>query len=176
MGNQESKQDEDENGNEQQKSQYPVIGNKAIMSKKKNGSTEEPVQEKLKWNCDRKIAVRICCHNRHFAENSGYWRSTTFLQEVDKTNPTTFYDSVTGKPLFIAPKGRTFAEFERESNAHGWPSFRDEEVVWDNVRCLGKVKGECVSVDGTHLGHNIPDKKGNRYCINLVSVCGYPTQ
>ena len=94
----------------------------------------------------------------------------------------TYYDSVTGKPLFIAPKvrskliatppslattrwspghlllhsllavrgprlscalgmmrvamasrtpppqGRSFKEFLQESRAHGWPSFRDEEV------------------------------------------------
>ena len=53
----------------------------------------------------------------------------------------------------------------------GWPSFRDKEVVWDNVRVLND--GETVSVDGTHLGHNIPDSSGNRYCINLVSVAGY---
>lgn len=32
--------------------------------------------------------------------------------------------------------------------------------------------GECVSVDGTHLGHNIPDSNGHRYCINLVSIAG----
>ena len=31
------------------------------------------------------------------------------------------------------------------------PSFRDEEVVWDNVRIL-KRSGETVSADGTHLG------------------------
>jgi hypothetical protein len=24
-------------------------------------------------------------------------------------------------------------------------------------------------------GHNLPDRKGNRYCINLVSVAGTPT-
>ena len=53
----------------------------------------------------------------------------------------------------------------------GWPSFRDNEVVWDNVRVL-KNSGETVSADGTHLGHNIPDSSGNRYCINLVSVAG----
>ena len=60
-----------------------------------------------------------------------------------------------------------------------------EEVVWENVRCL--PGGECVSLDGTHLGHDIPaachfllhfrtteDGKGNRYCINLVSVAGNP--
>jgi peptide methionine sulfoxide reductase MsrB len=33
-----------------------------------------------------------------------------------------------------------------------------------------------VSLAGTHLGHNLPDSKGNRYCINLVSVAGYPEQ
>merc|ERR1712170_12575 len=81
-----------------------------------------------------------------------------------------FYDSNTGKPLFIAPVGRSMDEFIKESRAHGWPSFGDEEVVWDNVRVLGD--GETVSVDGTHLGHNLPDRKGSRYCINLVSVAG----
>jgi len=34
--------------------------------------------------------------------------------------------------------------------------------------------GETVSVDGTHLGHNLPDRKGRRYCINLVSIAGRP--
>merc|ERR1711865_790750 len=57
-----------------------------------------------------------------------------------------------------------------ESKSHGWPSFRDSEVNWDYVRVL--ADGECVSVDGTHLGHNLPDRSGNRYCINLVSVAG----
>ncbi len=35
--------------------------------------------------------------------------------------------------------------------------------------------GEAVSVAGTHLGHNLPDGKGNRYCINLVSVAAEGT-
>ena len=56
--------------------------------------------------------------------------------------------SVTGKPLFSAPRGRTFEAFVKESKVHGWPSFRDEEVVWDNVRCLRD--GECVSLTGVH--------------------------
>ena len=86
----------------------------------------------------------------------------------------TFYDSVTGKPLFVAPKGRTVDEFLDESKKHGWPSFRDAEVIWENVRCLGVKRGEAVSLEGTHLGHNLPDDKGNRYCINLVSVAGNP--
>ena len=27
-------------------------------------------------------------------------------------------------------------------------------------------------MNGSHLGHNLPDSKGARYCINLVSVAG----
>ncbi|KAH8098617.1 hypothetical protein JL720_1575 [Aureococcus anophagefferens] len=84
----------------------------------------------------------------------------------------TFYDSNTGNPLFTAPRGRSWEEFVAESRSHGWPSFRDEETNWDYVRVL--PDGESVSVDGTHLGHNLPDSKGNRYCINLVSVAGKP--
>mmetsp|Transcript_8121 Transcript_8121/g.12549 ORF Transcript_8121/g.12549 Transcript_8121/m.12549 type:complete len:115 (-) Transcript_8121:76-420(-) len=85
----------------------------------------------------------------------------------------TFYDSNTGKPLFCAPRGRSMEDFLQESRAHGWPSFRNEEVNWEYVRCL--KDGEAVSVDGTHLGHNLPDFKGPRYCINLVSVAGRPS-
>jgi len=157
----------------------------------------------------------------------GYFQSTSFEDAVleAKGQPITFYDSVTGKPLFVAPLNRSPEEFIRESEIHGWPSFRDEEVVWENVRVL-KTSGETVSVDGTyhctvyadfeyhcigaarvldpqvkiscrisnndvftclslsnpmvaiivgtHLGHNLPDKRGNRYCINLVSVAGKP--
>ena len=117
-------------------------------------------------------AAQICCFNRHYAEHAGYWTSTNFMSQVDKEGETTYYDSVTGLPLFIAPRGRSWAEFEQESRSHGWPSFRDEEVVWENMRVL--ADGESVSTAGTHLGHNLPDRKGNRYCINLVSVAGVP--
>jgi len=44
--------------------------------------------------------------------------------------------------------------------------------VWENVRTL--KDGETVSKDGTHLGHNLPDRNGDRYCINLVSIAGNP--
>ena len=91
---------------------------------------------------------------------------------MDDGTEVTYYDSVTGKPLFIAPRGRTMSEFLIESRNHGWPSFRDEEVVWDNVRVLRD--GETVSITGTHLGHDLPDSHGNRYCINLVCIAGTP--
>jgi peptide methionine sulfoxide reductase MsrB len=85
-----------------------------------------------------------------------------------------FYDSNTGHLLFEAPNGRSHDEFLIESQRHGWPSFRDAEVNWEEVRCLRG--GETVSLAGTHLGHNLPDKKGNRYCINLVSCAGNPIE
>jgi hypothetical protein len=53
--------------------------------------------------------------NRHYAEHSGYWLKTKFLEQVEKSGETTFYDTVTGKPLFVAPRGRTFQEFQDES-------------------------------------------------------------
>jgi len=99
-----------------------------------------------------------------------------FLKEIEKCKQKgktiTFYDSNTGKPLYEAPKGRSWDDFLAESRAHGWPSFRDEEVIWDDMRCLRN--GEAVSLAGTHLGHNLPDRNGNRYCINLVSIAGHP--
>ena len=91
------------------------------------------MQKNLKWNVDRDTADRICNFNRHYAEHRGYWTSTSFVkaakEEFDANGEVKFYDSNTGKLLFEAPKGRTFDEFIKESMSHGWPSFRDEEVV-----------------------------------------------
>ena len=158
-----------------QNSQYPILGDESIMSQKAHGTCATPVQDNLKYGCDFETADRVCCHNRHYAEHSGYSFTSkiTWKDEIKDQGEVTYYDSVSGKPLFIAPKGRTLDAFLAESRSHGWPSFRDEEVVWENVRCL--PNGEAISLDGTHLGHNLPDKSGNRYCINLVSVAGNPT-
>ena len=148
-----------------------ITGDEELMRQKEHGTCVSAVQSNLRWKCDVDTADRISCFNRHYAEYSGYWESTSFLQEESKdSGEIHFYDSVTGKELFVAPRGRSFADFVEESKSHGWPSFRDEEVNQDNVRVL--PNGETVSVDGTHLGHNLPDMKGNRYCINIVSVAG----
>lgn len=156
-----------------------VYGADDIMSPKEHGTTSAPVQEKLRYGVSRSLADKICSFNRVFAEMGGYFEgSTSFEKDVRRIvastgGPVTFYDSVSGKPLFLAPVNRSVDDFIAESKVHGWPSFRDSEVIWDNVRVL-KSSGETVSTAGTHLGHNLPDKNGNRYCINLVSVAGNP--
>lgn len=132
-----------------------VMGDESVMAPKAHGTSETPVQQNLRYGCDPKLADRICNFNRHFAERSGYWETTNFLADASKsTGEIAFYDSNSGTPLFTAPRGRTFEQFVRESKGHGWPSFRDEEVNWDYVRIL--PDGECVSVDGTHLGTCAP--------------------
>lgn len=148
------------------------FADESIMAPKDHGTTAQPVQSDLQYGVSRKLADKICSYNRHFAENGGYFVNTSFEDAVlEAKGPLTFYDSVSGKPLFVAPLNRTPDQFLAESESHGWPSFRDDEVVWENVRVI-KGSGETVSVDGTHLGHNLPDRKGNRYCINLVSIAG----
>ena len=167
-------------GGDPDKKMYPLVGPNEIMRQKGHGTFTQPVQSKLRYGCDGKLADKICNFNRHSAENPTYFASrprnfTKAVAKAKKENrPITFYDSNTGLPLFTAPRGRTMDEFIKESKAHGWPSFRDSEVNWDNVRCL--KNGECVSIHGTHLGHNLPDGKGNRYCINLVSIAGNPAE
>ena len=147
-----------------------------IMRQRAHGTCLGPVQKPLRWGWSWSKADDISCFNRHWAERSGYWETTDFFAEEGKgtklnSGTVTFYDSVTSEPLFQAPVGRSWDDFIHESLHHGWPSFRDEEVLSDRVRVL--PDGETVSLDGTHLGHNLPDNKGNRYCINLVSVAGY---
>lgn len=158
-------------------SKFPVIADESVMSQKAHGTSEKPVMKNLRWDCDFETADRICNFNRHYAEHAGYWTATDFLNSIKagkESDPIKFFDSVTGNLLFKAPVGRTMQDFLLESQKHGWPSFRDEETNWEHVRVL--KNGECISTTGTHLGHNLPDGSGNRYCINLVSVAGQPAE
>jgi len=92
--------------------------------------------------------------NRFYSERPGYWlQRKPFLKElkgkVEEGEKEVFYDSSTGKLLFTAPIDRSWEDWIQETRDHGWPSFRDNEVNWENVRVL--PNGETVSVDGTHL-------------------------
>ena len=84
----------------------------------------------------------------------------------------TFHDTVTGLPLFTAPRGRSWAEFIAESKDHGWPSFRDDEVHLEHVRIL--PDGEAVSIDGT-VTHAAAARRSIRpppvpVCARLIKV------
>jgi peptide methionine sulfoxide reductase MsrB len=115
----------------------------------------------------------VCCDNEKWAEPAGSLSRTSFFDEVQEQ--TVFYDAKCGIPLFTLGS-RSLAEFRKESISHGWPSFRDLEVVELGKNVIERENGEIVSSCGTHLGHNLPDTKGNRYCINLLCVAGSPTE
>lgn len=98
-----------------------VMGDESIMSKKAHGTSATPVQQNLRWGCDTKLADKICNFNRHYAEHSGYFMGTSYVAEARKASgELTYYDSNSGKPLFVAPRGRTFDAFLEESRDHGW--------------------------------------------------------
>ena len=61
---------------------YPIYCDENVMSQKGHGTCDKPVQKDLRWGCDQATADRICCFNRHYAEHSGYWLETKFLDEV----------------------------------------------------------------------------------------------
>ena len=122
-------------------------------------------------------ADHICCNNHRYAERWGYHEDVGFFDALEKGNDKNdefiFYDSVCGKPLFVAPRGRTFSEWKKESIDHGWPSFRPEELVSENV--IIHSRGRMESICGTHLGHNLPSGGRDRYCIDLVCIAGRPS-
>ena len=114
----------------------PVTCEATVMSIKEHGTSKNPVMKNLRYGVDYDKTDKISNFNRHYAEHSGYFLTTNWLNEIDKTKATVYYDPNTGNPLFKAPIGRTFEEFLAESKAHGWPSFRDAEVNWNFVRCM----------------------------------------
>ena len=65
-------------------SEYPIYAEESLMNEKQHGTCSKPVMSVLRWGCDVSTADRICCFNRHYAEYSGYWETTQFLQEVSR--------------------------------------------------------------------------------------------
>jgi peptide methionine sulfoxide reductase MsrB len=133
------------------------------------------IQPDLKYGCDSEVSLArsICCHNTRFAEPFGFQQQShiALFSKLDPFKETIFYDSVCGIPLFAAPRGRTFQEWKAESLNHGWPSFRQQEVIDANIEM--KAGGEVRSSCGVHLGHRFSDGGGARYCIDLVCIAGH---
>jgi hypothetical protein len=83
-----------------------------------------------------------------------------------------FYDSVSNKPVFVAPRGRDMKSFMQETKKNGKPMFTPEEVVQDNVRIL--PDGAIVTTDGAHLGAFkwAKENNGKRFTVNLTAIAG----
>lgn len=151
------------------------------------------VQDNLRYGMDKYTSIErmfpvegdveetlgnaICCDDRFniFAEPQFLYDTpgadlTNKIGTVEE--PTLFYDSACGVPVFQAPVGRSQEEFLEDTEEHGWPSFRAEEVMQENVVVLDDNR--VVSKCGTMLGTYLPDEKGVRYCIDLVCVSGNP--
>ena len=126
---------------------------------------------------DETLAEQVCCDVRAvvYAEPQFLYDAPD-IALFDKLpidgSPTTFYDSVCGLPLFTAPRGRTFADFQADTAEHGWPSFRPEELIAANV-ITNETTGFVTSKCGTHLGSYLPDEKGARWCIDLSCIAGH---
>lgn len=154
----------------------PVMG----MNTWSSGSCAGYVQRPLRFGCSfaGDLADAVCCHDADLNEPIGFFgrvgRPSGLFAQVDSFGVTTFYDSVCGKPLFRAPVNRSFAEWKAETGRHGWPSFRAEEIIQENLKM--DSGGAVRSVCGTHLGNNLPDEFGDRYRINLLCIAGRPTQ
>ena len=99
-----------------------VHGDASVMAPKgiRGRSTVQPVQDTLRWGADGDVADRICTRNRRYAEHSGYWRQTNFLDER-RGKQTVFRDAVTGLPIFVAPKVRDAGPIDFASSrlSHG---------------------------------------------------------
>jgi len=124
------------------------------------------------------LAVSVCCDKRMqaLAEPQFLFQAPNIqlFAVLNKTSGVhTFYDSACGVPVFRAPINRTMAEFEEDTNEHGWPSFRDGEVILENVR-THKDTGYVISSCNTHLGSFLPDAQGSRWCIDLSCISGNP--
>lgn len=146
-----------------------------------------PIQKSLRYNTsdvpsqlpgsapDETQADAVCCDPNYkpYAEPSGFFQlpEIALFTKVNTTGINTFYDSVCGKPLFRAPIGRDFKTWHSESIEHGWPSFREEEIVKENIK-VDNSTGEVLSSCGTHLGSLLPDADGARYCIDLSCISG----
>lgn len=96
------------------------------------------------------------------------------FRKVDARGLTIFYDPVCGIPLFQAPVNRTYEDWKADTTEHGWPSFRQSEVVIENLK-LDEDGLHVYSTCGTYLGGYQPDTAGPRWCIDLSCISGEPT-
>lgn len=59
-------------GKDKDSSGYPLVAEESVMKQRAHGTSDRPVQDKLKFGCDIETADKICSFNRHYAEFAGY--------------------------------------------------------------------------------------------------------
>lgn len=158
-----------------------------------NNTCTGPIQDELRYNISNtraaddwafgplppgeSLAGAVCCDAelKAFAEPRDMYKrgDVSLFQHMNPNGTTTFFDSVCGLPLFTVPKGRSMSDFEADTTEHGWPSFRQEELIPGNSHIVNET-GEVLSKCGTHLGSYLPDDKGPRWCLDLSCVSGNP--
>jgi hypothetical protein len=152
-----------------------------------------PIELNLRYNVSNRFAINylpyagesaneslveaVCCDPayRSSAEPRFFFKrpDIALFDHLSETSTTTFYDPVCGIPLLTAPQNRSFAEWRAETDEHGWPSFRFNEIVNNNI-VVDPDSGAVSSTCGTHLGSNLPDDKGPRLCLDLSCLSGTP--
>jgi len=147
------------------------------------------VQTDLRYNISTRFATyfpqesmaeAVCCDDRmkSLAETQFLYEApdiALFSKLDTKTGITSFYDSVCGLEVFRAPVNRSLADFQADTQEHGWPSFRTAEVITENI-VTNKTSGFVISKCGTHLGSYLPDARGSRWCIDLSCISGNPAK
>jgi hypothetical protein len=120
------------------------LGPESLMCPKAHGTCPTAPPQALRWSCDFATADEICCFNRHYAEYGGYWQTTPFLGDPfggapsdvavpTHDNPVVFYDTITSKPLYVAPQNRTWDEFVE---------------VWYTLSCSHTHRLNCLCMTG----------------------------
>lgn len=121
------------------------------------------------------LAEAICCDRRAtpYAEPQFLFEAPDIqlFAKMSKDGVTTFYDTVCGLPVFRAPVNRSMADFQADTQEHGWPSFRTAEIVAENI-ITNTTTTFVTSKCGTHLGSYLPDDNGPRWCIDLSCIAG----
>jgi len=130
-------------------------------------------------NDTESLADAICCDKRTLviAEPQFLFQAPDIdmYTKMESKGVTVFYDSVCGLPLFQTPVNRSFADFQADTNEHGWPSFREAEIFAENI-ITDKVSTYVTSKCGTHLGSYLPDANGPRWCMDLSCISGHKAQ
>jgi hypothetical protein len=116
--------------------QLPLMCSEDVMNHKEHGTAPRPVQTNLLYGVDGAVADRICCFNRHYAEPHGDFLRRSWIPAVHGRREVTYFDSVTGKPLFVAPRGRTFEEFVAESKVRGMARQKGGRAVVEKRRVM----------------------------------------